>query len=182
MKKLIDEMLSTPDGRKVLFDAIYRLLDHHRRDRRAEASIEDVAIDRIAWSAAHRLNSVPRDVVDNLQKPVELIRVVIHSESLYLATGGNHRIERFVKAGRKTIPAMVYDWDLAPAVLKKGVAAAHSLEKKGEAKGTPWPLPSDDITPAQAELFKALDLVKDETTPAPPPPRKRRIFGFGIGD
>lgn len=174
MKKLIDEMLSTPAGREALLDAIPRLFDHDKQ--RAEASIEDVPIALIAWSAAHRPNSVPRDVVDNLQKPVELNRVVINGEALYLAFGGNHRIERFVEAERKTIPAKVHDWDLAPAVLKKGVTTEYRLDK---CKGA-MPKPSDDITPAEAELYKALGVVKDET--APTPPKKRRIFGFGIGD
>ena len=181
MKKLIDEMLSTPAGREALLDAIPRLFDHDKQ-RRAAASIEDVPIDRIAWSAAHRLNSVPKDVVDKLQNPVPLNRVSINGEVLYLtANGGNHRIERFVEAGRKTIPARVHDWDLASAVLKKGFTTEHRLDIKVADKGA-LPVPSDDITPAQAELFKALDLVKDESTLAPPPPRKRRILGFGIGD
>jgi uncharacterized ParB-like nuclease family protein len=184
MKKLIDEMLSTPAGREALLDAIPRLFDHNKQ-RRVEASIEDVPIDRIAWSAAHRLNSVPKDVVDKLQNPVELNRVSINGEILYLTANGNHRIERFVEAGRKTIPARVHDWDLASAVLKKGFTTEHRLDiKVADTDKGALPVPSDDITPAQAELFKALDLVKDETTPAPPPPppRKRRILGFGIGD
>lgn len=176
MKKFIDEMLSTPAGREALLDAIPRLFDHNKQRQVDEASIEDVPIERIAWSAAHRPNSVPKDVVDNLKNPIPLNRVSINGEVLYLTAGGNHRIERFVEAGRKTIPARVHDWDLASAVLKKGFATAHRLEKKGETKGA-LPVPSDDITPAQAELFKALNLVKDETTP--PPPRKRRIFGIG---
>lgn len=176
MKNLIDEMLSAPAGRESLLDAIPRLFDHDKQ--RAKASIEDVPVARIAWSAAHRPNSVPRDVVDNLQKPVELNRVVINGEALYLAFDGNHRIERFVEAERKTIQAKVHDWDLAPAVLKKGVTMEYRLDK---CKGV-MPKPSDDITPAEAEFYKAIGVVKDETVPAPSPTKKRRIFGFGIGD
>ena len=42
--------------------------------------------------------------------------------------------------------------------------------------------PSDDISNEQAEVYKALGVVKDETVLAPTPPKKRHIFGFGIGD
>lgn len=178
MSKL-NELLSSEPGREALMDAIPRLFL-----RCAETSIiEDAPIERIAWSAAHRLNGVPEDVVDNLQNPVELNRVNINGKILYLAADGNHRIERFVQAGRKTIPARVYDWDLAPAVLKKGITTEYRLEKdkNGTKKGGAM-LATSDISSTEAELFKALGLAKDETVLAPPPPRKRRIFGFGIGD
>lgn len=180
MMNKLNQLLGSAAGRESLMDAMHLLFAHDEKRRGAEASIEDVPLDRIAWSAAHRLNGLPEDVADNLQNPVELNRVSIDGEVLYLTADGNHRIERFVEAGRKTIPARVHDWDLAPAVLKKGITTEYRLEKKGAAKGA-MVAPSNDVTSAQAELFKALGLVKDEAVLAPPPPRKRRIFGFGIG-
>lgn len=179
MSKL-NELLGSEAGRKALLGAIPQLFLHDEKRRGEESSIEDVPIDRIAWSADHRANGVPKDVVGNLQTPVELNRVVINDEPLYLVSDGNHRIERFVEAGRKTIPAKVHDWDLAPAVLKKGVTTEYRLDK-GKAASA-MSAPSDGITPAEAELYKALGVVKDETVLAPTPPKKRRIFGFGIGD
>lgn len=180
MKKL-DELLGSEAGRKMLMETIPRLFLHDKNYAEAsneEASNEHAPLDRIAWCAAHRLNGLPENVVDNLKNPVELNRVVINGEVLYLAQGGNHRIERFVEAGRKSIPATVCDWDLEPASLKKGIATEYRLDRPSD-KGK-ISVPNRDLTPAEADLLKALGLVKDET--APPPPRKRRIFGFGIGD
>lgn len=179
MSKL-NEILGSEAGRKALMDAIPRLFLRDEKRAGEAPSFEDVPIDRIAWSADHRANGVPENVVDNLQAPVELNRVFINGEALYLTSDGNHRIERFVEAGRKTIPAMVHDWDLAPAVLKKGVTTEYRLDKGKSAMA--MSAPNDDISKDQAETFKALGVVKDETVLAPTPPRKRRIFGFGIGD
>lgn len=176
MKKL-DELLGSEAGRKMLMETIPRLFLHDKNY--AEASNEHAPLDRIAWCATHRLNGLPKDVVDNLQNPVELNRVRINGEVLYLVQEGNHRIERFVEAARKTIPATVCDWDLEPASLKKGIATEYQLDRPSD-KGN-FNLPNRDLTPAEADLLKSLGLVKDETL-APPPPRKRRIFGFGIGD
>lgn len=181
MSKL-NELLESEAGRKALMDAIPRLFLHDEKRRGAEPSIEEVPIDRIAWCADHRVNGVPADVVDNLKTPVNLNRVFINGDPLYLvADGGNHRIERFVEAGRKTILAEVHDWDLEPASLKKGVVTEYRLDKPSD-KGKIFP--NNDITPAEADLLKSLNLVKDETVPAPTPTptKKRRIFGFGIGD
>lgn len=178
MSKL-NEMLGSEAGRKALMDAIPKLFLHDEKRAGEAPSFEDVPIDRIAWCADHRANGVPVSVVAKLDNPVNLNRVVINGEPLYLVADGNHRIERFVEAGRKTIPAKVHDWDLAPAVLKKGVTTEYRLDKgKG---ATAMSAPSDDITEVQAEVFKALG-VKDETVLAPTPPKKRHIFGFGIGD
>lgn len=180
MSKL-NEMLGSEAGRKALMDAIPKLFLYDEKRAGEAPSFEEVPIDRIAWCADHRANGLPEDVVDKLKNPVELNRVVINGEPLYLVADGNHRIERFVEAGRKTIPAKVHDWDLAPAVLKKGVTTEYRLDKGKGAMA--MSAPSDDIhTPAEAELYKALGVVKDETVLAPTPPKKRRIFGFGIGD
>jgi hypothetical protein len=179
MSKL-NELLGSEAGRKALMDAVPLLFLHDEKRRGEAASVEEVPIDRIAWCAGHRVNGLPEDVADNLKTPVELNRVFINGEVLYLTTEGNHRIERFVEAGRKTIPAKVYDWDLAPAVLKKGITSEYMLDKGKPAAS--MSAPSDDITKEQAETLKALGVVKDETVLAPTPPKKRRIFGFGIGD
>lgn len=173
MNKL-NEMLASAAGRYALMDAIPLLFVVN--DGGEEARLEHVPLDRIAWSAAHRLNRLPEDVVDYLQNPVELNRVVIKGEALYLAQGGNHRIERFVEAGRKTIPAKVCDWSLAPASLKKGVTTEYRLDGR---KRAGLSVANDDLTLVQAEVLKALELVKDETVLAPTPPRKRRFFGLG---
>lgn len=179
MSKL-NEMLGSETGRKALMDAVPKLFLHNEKRAGEAPSFEDVPIDRIAWCADHRANGVPVSVVAKLDNPVNLNRVVINGEPLYLVADGNHRIERFVEAGRKTIPAKVHDWDLAPAVLKKGVTTEYRLDKGKGAMA--MSAPSDDITPAEAELYKALGVVKDETVLAPTPPKKRRILGFGIGD
>lgn len=182
MSKLND-MLGSEAGRKTLMDAVPKLFLHDEKRAGEAPSFEDVPIDRIAWCADHRLNGLPEDVVDNLQTPVNLNRVTIGGEVLFLTSGGgngNHRIERFVEAGRKTIPATVDDWDLEPASLKKGITTEYRLDRASDKHKLS--LPSRDITPAEAELYKALGVVKDETVLAPTPPKKRRIFGFGFGD
>lgn len=178
MSKLND-MLGSEAGRKTLMDAIPRLFLHDEKRLGAEANFKEVPIDRIAWCADHRANGVPASVVDKLENPVELYLVVINGEPLYLVADGNHRIERFVEAGRKTIPAKVHDWDLEPASLKKGITTEYRLDRASDKHKLS--LPSRDITPAEAELYKSLGVVKDETVLAPAP-KKRRIFGFGIGD
>lgn len=179
MSKL-NELLGSEAGRKALMDAVPRLFLSDEKRRGEAPSFEEVPIDRIAWCADHRANGVPGDVVDNLRVPANLNRVFINGEVLYLTADGNHRIERFVEAGRKTIQAEVHDWDLAPASLKKGVTTDYRLDK-GKSPAS-MSAPSDDISKGQAETLKALGVVKDETVLAPTPPKKRRIFGFGIGD
>lgn len=183
MSKL-NEMLGSEAGRKALMDVIPKLFLHDEKRAGEAPSFEDVPIDRIAWCADHRANGVPVSVVAKLDNPVSLNRVVINGEPLYLVADGNHRIERFVEAGQKTIPASVHDWDLAPAALKKGVTSEYRLDKgKGKGNGSMvMSAPSDDISNEQAEVYKALGVVKDETVLAPSPTKKRRIFGFGIGD
>lgn len=175
MEKLA-EMLNSPQGREALMDAIPLVFKTHA----AAPRFDEAPLNRIAWAAAHRPNSLPTSLTRELEKPVELNRVTINGEVLYLAHDGNHRIERFVEAERKTIPAMVYDRDLEPAMLQKGRITGYRLEYPA-APGLPLGS-GKNINAAQADVLKALDLVKDETVPSPPPPRKRRLFGFGIGD
>lgn len=182
MNKL-NELLGSEAGRKALMDAIPLLFLHDEKRRGEAPTLEEVPIDRIAWCTDHRTNGLPEDVVNNLREPVNLNRVFINGEALYLTADGNHRIERFVEAGRKTIPAKICDWDLAPAVLKKGIqqdlTRGYLLEKPVLKSSLSDPI--SDVTPEQAKVFLALGVVKDETVPATPPPF-RRIFGFGIGD
>lgn len=175
MSKLT-EMLSTLEGRKALEEAIPLLL----KGRDDKPRFEHAPIDRIAWCADHRINSLPPDLPDKLKVPVSLNRVVINGEPLYLVVDGNHRIERFVEAGRKTISATVSEWDIEIASLKRGVNKEYCLEKTGASSTKIFP---NDITKKQAETLKALGIVKDETVPVPTVKKhKRRIFGFGIGD
>lgn len=182
MSKL-NEMLGSGAGRKALLDSIPNLFLHDEKSRQSPPVFEEVPIDRIAWCAGHRLNTLPLSVVDNLKNPVNLNRVSINGEVLYLVHDGNHRIERFVEAGREMIPAEVYGWDLAPAVLKKGFGTEYSLDRgKGNGDGAMALSGPRNITKEQAEVFKALGVVRDETVLAPVPAKKRRIFGFGIGD
>ena len=182
MNKL-DELLASEAGREALLDAVPLLFSHDPERKGEAASIEDVPLDRIAWSTKHRNSMLPEDVVSNLQHRVELYRVSIDGDQLYLTANGNHRIERFVEAGRETVPAKVLDFDLAPAVLRMGIqqdlTRGYMLEKP--APKNSLSNPSSDVTPEQASVFLSLGVVEDETVPAPPP-RHRRIFGFGIGD
>lgn len=111
--RLVDEMLSTVEGREALLDAIPLLFEVNARTNHPYEM--DVRVDRIAWSARHRAVDIKKYWGQDIEKPIHLNEVNVGGKPLYLVSDGNHRVERYVAEGRGWIPAIVTEWNLGRA-------------------------------------------------------------------
>ena len=165
----ITELLQSEKGRSLLMEVVPQVSAIADRAYREKM---DVPVSRIAWCTDHRANGLPADVVDTLKNRVDLNRVVIDGQELYIAQEGNHRTERFAERSKATIPALVTDFDVMPGQIRLDPTGKLMLSVPGKKRSILCP-PENAVTQKEADALRALGLATDAPTLAPPPPPQR---------